>query len=247
MNRDKSAAIVIIGAEVLSAKVQDENAPFLLRALRARGVEVTEIRTIGDVVESIAVTVRELASRVDHVITTGGIGPTHDDVTIAAVAKAFGLPVVRHREIERRLRARHGDRLNEARLKLAEVPEGSVVTLGAEDIVPVIEVRNVLVFPGVPSFMRLCFERIATRFAGRPFYSRALLLASSESLLAAHLSAVQAAWQQVAIGSYPRFDDAPYRVKVTLDGRDEAEVEAALAALRQRLEPASIVGELSGQ
>jgi molybdenum cofactor synthesis domain-containing protein len=236
-----TAALLIIGDEVLSGKVDDANGPFLIRALRERGVQVVEVRVIGDDPDAIADTVEELSGRATHVFTTGGIGPTHDDKTINAVARAFGRRVVRHEELVRRIQTRYGGDLNEARLRLAEVPEGARVLLGDTDAIPVIEVANVFVLPGVPALARLCFERIADRLGGTPFFSRMLLLSASESQIADRLAAVQRDHPDVAIGSYPRFGAEGYRVKVTVDGRDAASVDAGLEALRAALDPAWLV------
>ena len=243
------AALVIIGAEVLSGKIADENAPFLVHELRARGVEVVEIRTIGDDVETIAAAVRALAAEADHVLTTGGVGPTHDDVTIAGVARAFDVAVVRDPEIERRLVARYRERLKPAHLKMAEVPAGARLTfLDDTAFLSVVQARNVTVLPGVPFLARLCFARVADEFHGVPFFGRTLWLAASESSFAAELARVQERFPRVAIGSYPRFEKGTpgsrmHRVKITLDGRDPALVDEALAAVRAGLEPAWILGE----
>jgi molybdenum cofactor synthesis domain-containing protein len=251
-----TAALVIVGAEVLSAKVDDANSPWLLAALRARGVEVLEIRTIGDDVGLIAAAVSALAREADHVFTTGGIGPTHDDVTIAGVAAAFGVPIVRHPLIEEQLRRRIGPALNAAHLKMADVPDGASVLLDDDALLPVVRMRNVTIFPGVPSLMRWSFERIAAELHGAPFYTHALLLTTHESSFAERLAAVQAAHPAVAIGSYPRIepeelrtarratgDERRVRVRVTVDGRELPVVEAAMAAVRAAMQPEWIVGE----
>jgi molybdenum cofactor synthesis domain-containing protein len=255
-----TAALVIIGAEVLSAKVEDVNAPYLVRALRSRGVEVIEIRTIGDDVDTIAKAVSALAPRVDYLFTTGGIGPTHDDVTIAGVAAAFDAPVVTDRVIEERLRARLGSRLNAAHLKMADVPEGARVILDAEGLLPIVQMRNVTLFPGVPSLMRWCFERLASELRGPPFYTRAVLLSVPESSFADHLATVQKRHPLVTIGSYPRVepedlahprDSTPVsgtntprvRVKVTVDGRSGDLVGAAVADIRAGMPADWILGE----
>lgn len=237
------AALLIIGAEVLSGKIDDANGPFLIRALRARGVQVVELRIVGDTVEEISRAVRDLLSAADYVFTTGGIGPTHDDVTIAGVADAFGKRVVRHPDLERMLRARH-NAVNEARLKLAEIPEGASVHLGDGSFVPVVQIDKVTILPGVPSLMRGCFAFVAgTLKQGTAFHSRALWLCASESDIAQTLTDVQTAFPDVAIGSYPRFDLADHRVKVTMDGRDAARVNATFETLRGRLKDAWVVAE----
>ena len=241
-HNEPTAAVLIIGSEVLSGRVDDVNGPFLIRALRARGVQVLEMRTVSDSIPTIAAALRSLCPKADYVFTTGGIGPTHDDVTIAGVAEAFNRPVIRDPELLHQLQqSRH--KLNEARLKLAEVPQGAEVHLGDGSFVPVVQIENVFILPGVPSLMQACFAHVADGMRGAPFHSRALLLDVSESEIAAALTEVQSRYPDVAIGSYPRFDEAAYRVKVTVDGRDSQRVEAIMAAIRDRLETHWIVGE----
>lgn len=240
---EPTAALLIIGAEVLSGKVDDANGPFLIRALRARGVQLVEMRTIGDTIEEISEAVRALSAKAHYVFTTGGIGPTHDDVTMAGVAAAFGGRVARQPELLRLLHERYGDKVNDARLKLAEVPEGASVRLGDGTFVPIVQLRNVTILPGVPSLMRACFAHVADGLRGAPFFSRALLLDVSESDIATALTEVQNRSPDVAIGSYPRFDEAAYRVKVTVDGRDAERVEGTLAAIRDRMQTHWIVAE----
>lgn len=154
------AALVIIGAEVLSGKISDRNSPYLIRELRVRGVELTEIRTIGDDIDTIAACVAELSSTNDYLFTTGGIGPTHDDVTIDGVAKGLKRPTHRHELLEKSLRAHFGDRLNESRLKLADVPEGAYVEM-VTPVLPLIRAENVFIFPGVPELMEQSFQHMA--------------------------------------------------------------------------------------
>jgi molybdenum cofactor synthesis domain-containing protein len=236
-----TAAILIIGDEVLSGKVEETNSVFLVRALRERGVQLREIRIIPDVTETIVASVGELSAASDHLITTGGIGPTHDDKTIEAVAKAFGRNVVHAPELIERLESRYGSDLNDARLKLAEVPDGATVRTCPDNPITVIQFENLFILPGVPSLMRLCFERIADDLGGSPIYSKAIFLDVSESEAAAPVAAVQGRHVDVAIGSYPRFDKAPYRVKITVDGQDLDAVHAALEDLRAALDPAWLV------
>lgn len=241
--REPTAALLIIGAEVLSGKIDDANGPYLIRALRARGVQVVELRIIGDSINEISQALRVLSAQVDDVYTTGGVGPTHDDVTVAGVAHAFERSVVHHPTLLELLQGRYQGKMNEARLKMAEVPQGGQVFVGAGNIVPVVMVQNVSILPGVPSLMRACFAALPHRRTGTPFVSHALLLNVAESDVAQILTDVQRNFDDVAIGSYPRFDDAPYRVKVTVDGRDTARVEAAMGALRTGLKTPWIVGE----
>jgi molybdenum cofactor synthesis domain-containing protein len=238
-----TAAIVVIGNEILSAKVVDENGPFLARELRALGVELRRIETVPDEIPLIIDALKRCLASAKWVFTSGGIGPTHDDVTIAAIASAFGRRLVLDESTMKLLRARYGDRLNAARTRLAEVPEGARVEFHEGYLFPVISLENVTILPGVPSLLREGFTRIRDRFRVAPIFSRALYFTLGEGALAEHLDATVARFPSVAIGSYPRFDETDHRVKVTFDGRDQRDVRAALEFLRARVPPGSIIRE----
>ena len=245
-----TAAIVVIGNEVLSAKVLDENGPFLARELRALGVEVRRIETVPDEVPLIVDALRRCLGAAQWVFTSGGIGPTHDDVTIAAVASAFGRRTVVDERTLSLLLARYGDQLKPALRRLAEVPEGATLTWGPGPgpSYPVLMLDNVVILPGVPSLLREGFFRVRDRFRGPPIFSCTVFLSLGEGALAEHLDATVARFPAVAIGSYPRFatpeDPAPaYRVKVTFDGRGEAEVKLAAAFFVARLPDGAVLPE----
>src|SRR5207237_9511171 len=170
-------------------------------------------------------------------------GPTHDDVTISAIAEAFGRRVVLDEGTIKLLRARYGDELNAARMRLAEVPEGAKVEFHEGYVFPVISLENVTILPGVPSLLREGFTRIRERFRVAPICTRALYFTLGEGALAEHLAATVARYPAVGIGSYPRFDEADYRVKVTFDGRDQAEVRLAAAFVRERFPPDTVLRE----
>jgi molybdenum cofactor synthesis domain-containing protein len=238
-----TAAVVVIGNEILSAKVQDENGPWLARELRGLGVELRRIETVPDEVPLIVDALRRCLSEAQWVFTSGGIGPTHDDVTIAAVAQAFGRAVVRDPRTLQLLHERFAHPLKPALLRLAEVPEGSQVEFQEGYLFPVISLQNVVILPGVPSLLREGFSRLREKFRVAPIFSRALYFTVGEGALAEHLDAAVAQFPDVSIGSYPRFDDADHRVKVTFDGRTEKNVRGALEFVRARLPAASIVRE----
>jgi molybdopterin-biosynthesis enzyme MoeA-like protein len=177
------------------------------------------------------------------VFTSGGIGPTHDDVTIAAVAQALGRRVVPDARILEMLRSYYGGNLNAARRRLADVPEGADVHWPQGASFPTITVANVAVLPGPPMLFKEAFGRLREGYRAAPLYGRALYVSIGEGALAEHLDATVAKFPQVSVGSYPRFDPAEYKVKVTFDGRDESQVQDASAFLRGRLQPADIVRE----
>jgi molybdenum cofactor synthesis domain-containing protein len=226
-----TAAILVIGDEILSGKTQDQNAHLLIGELRELGVALRRIVTIPDDVEEVAASLREMSSRFDHVFTSGGVGPTHDDVTIAGVARAFGVDLVRRPELEARLRAYFGDDVDESRLRMADVPDGAELLAPEEMRWPLLKVRNVFVLPGVPELFRKKFMAIRERFRVEPFFTRAFYTLQEEFDIAAGLRAVADAHPQVAIGSYPSFSSPDYRVKVTLESKDGVALESAAKEL----------------
>jgi molybdenum cofactor synthesis domain-containing protein len=235
-----TAGIVVIGNEILSGKFAEENAAYLIGALRELGVSLRRIAVIPDVVEEIAEVVGDFARRFDHVFTSGGVGPTHDDVTIEGIARAFGVRVVRDPGLEGLLRHFYGERLEERHLRMAEVPEGASFYQADHPSWPVTAFRNVVILPGVPAIFRRKFDAVRERFRAAPFHARRVYCMAEEAAIAAHLDAVVAAHPGVSVGSYPRFDEPDFRVIVTLESRERAEVEAATAALVARL-PREIV------
>ncbi len=233
-----TAAILLIGNEILSGKVDDENARYLVRELRTLGVTVGRIEVVPDDQLDIADTVRALSERFDLVFTSGGIGPTHDDVTLPAIATAFNRAIVRRPELERLMREAFGDRLHPRDLRMADVPEGARLERGAATAAttwPVVVVENVWILPGVPAIFRRKFEAIREHFRTRPIHARIVYSRADESPIADALDAIVAAWPTVEVGSYPDADAPDYKVKITLDGRDRDAVEAATAALVDRL------------
>jgi molybdenum cofactor synthesis domain-containing protein len=238
---DPTAAVVVVGNEVLSAKVQDENGPWAARRLRELGVRLLALRVVADRVEEIAAAVREERRRASWVITSGGVGPTHDDVTLAAVAAALDRPLARLAAMEAALRALHrryhgAGELPAAALRMADVPEGTRL-LGDPEL-PTLAVENVLVLPGPPTFFRRQLEAVSPLLAGPPFRLAAAYLSAGEEQFAAALAEVAAAHPAVEMGSYPRFDaGAGYRVRITVESRDAAAVAEALRALLAVLPP----------
>lgn len=237
----KTAAILIIGNEVLSGKVTDENAPFLVRELRSLGVDVRRMATVPDERPVIAREVRDMARDHDVVFTTGGVGPTHDDVTIPAIAEAFGRPCVRHPVLERSLRDHYGDGITAAQLRMAEVPEGSRL-IGAEEFhLPIVVYENVYIFPGVPETVRRKFGRIREQFREAPFVFRRIYLRCDEGEIAAELSQAVARFPSLQLGSYPILHNPDHNVVLTLESKQADEVDEAVGFLLGRLAPARIV------
>ena len=224
----KSAGIVIIGNEVLSGKTHDTNSYFLCTELRQLGVEVQKISTIPDVIELIGQEVAAFANRFDLVFTTGGVGPTHDDVTIEGIAHGFGLRVVRHPDIERRMRQRLGSEINEARLRMANVPESAELLATEAMFAPVVMIRNVFIFPGIPRILQERFHAIKERFRDTPYLLKNVYVKYGEGIIAAILNDLLAKFPQLLLGSYPVLDLPDYKVKVTLESKDADYLNRAL-------------------
>lgn len=229
-----TAGIVVIGDEILTGKFAEENAAFLIPELRSLGVDLRRISVIPDDEADIAETVPRFAGRFDLVFTSGGVGPTHDDVTMAGIARGFGVPVLRHPELERRVRAYWGEKLAPANLRLAEIPDGAELVYGPAGW-PVIGFRNVYILPGVPALFRRQFLDLRERFRAAPVAMARIWVAGEEGAIAPHLDAVVAAHPAVKIGSYPRFHEVEFKVILTLESRDAERLAAAADDLGRRL------------
>ena len=237
----RTAGIILIGNELLSGKVADANAVYLCRELRALGVDVRRIVVIPDEIDKIAAEVAEFSRSFDVVFTSGGVGPTHDDVTIEGVARAFGVPVVRDPDMVAALEGFYGGHLNPARIRMAEIPQGARPLTADGLVFPAVVMENVHVLPGVPELFRKKFDGLKERFRDVPFHLAAVFCSVGEGLLAEHLNAVLARHPDLLLGSYPEFSNPEYKVKVTLESKDRAYMERALGDLLDRLPPSSVV------
>lgn len=235
-----TAGIVIVGNEILSGKVVDTNSPFLCSELRELGVEVGRVVVIPDEVETIACEVRTLSEGFDYVFTSGGVGPTHDDLTLDAVAHAFGRKLELNEALASRIERAQGGRPNESQLKMARIPSGAQLVDTGDLWFPVIIVENVYVFPGIPRLLRKKFSSISERFRGVPFVLKRVYVKLRESDIAAELNALLTEFPELLLGSYPRVEKSDYLVLLTLESRDAHYVQRALDDLLARL-PADVV------
>jgi FAD synthetase len=235
-----SAGIVIIGNEILSGKVVDSNSPYLCRELRTLGVDVERMTTIPDVIETIARDVREMSEAYDFVFTSGGIGPTHDDLTIDGVAAAFERPVIRSTSIADRIRRATGEEPNESQLKMAMVPEGATLLDAGELWFPLVVVENVYIFPGIPELLRKKFESSRERFRGIPFVLKKVFVRERESEIAPVLNDLLQQFPELLLGSYPRIGQESFHVMLTLESRDPGYVQDALDTLLAKLPESAI-------
>lgn len=234
-----TASLLLIGNELLSGRTRDRNLPFIGRRLAELGIRLAEARVIADDTATIVANINDCRQRFDYVFTTGGIGPTHDDITAAAVAKAFDQPIERHPAAEQILREFYGDEINGARLKMAEMPAGSVPIDNPLSGAPGFQIENVFVLAGIPAVMQAMFDTLAARLEhGAPILSRTLKTNCREGELAAGLSAIQIRYPQVAIGSYPFFNDDSHGVNLVFRGTEASlldqvahELEALVTAI----------------
>lgn len=225
----RTAAAVVIGNELLSGKIRDENVFELSRVLRALGVRLNRVVMVPDDVAAIASEVSELCRSVDVVFTSGGVGPTHDDVTIQAVARALAVPVVENASLRALLERAYAGRVTPHHLRMASVPQGARL-LGAEGVAwPAIVVQNVWMLPGVPEIFRAKLSIVNAWVRGPgPILSRSVLTVLEEPELKPALDAVVERFSDVEIGSYPRFRDPEFKTRVTFDSTHANRLEQTL-------------------
>ncbi len=234
--KQQTAAIVIIGNEVLSGKVEETNSGFLIRRFRELGVRLRRVEIIADEVEEIGRAVRSASADHDIVITTGGVGPTHDDITMGAIAHAFGVPLVRHPDLLRLVEGFFGEGATEAHRTLADVPEGSHLVGHERPPWPTVCYRNVYILPGIPKYMRARFDVFASSFSGPPLFHGFLDVESFEAEICEQLNTVVNAYPDLEIGSYPRQEGSSWFVRITVEGSEYAAVEESLSKLSTLLD-----------
>jgi molybdenum cofactor synthesis domain-containing protein len=235
-----TAAVLIVGNEILSGKVEEANVATLARTLRGLGVLLRRVVVVMDDIDAIVHEVRELSKSNDWLFTSGGVGPTHDDVTVEAVAKAFDVRVVSSPEMEAMLRAHYKERCTPGHLRMALVPEGASLEVTAEVTWPTIRLGNTWLLPGIPEVFRMKIPVVVAHLAqrsGQAFVSHAVYAQLDEGVLKPMLDRVVSAFPDVSVGSYPKWHDPSYRTKVTFDGRDEARVLEARDAFIATLPP----------
>jgi len=238
----RTAAALIIGNELLSGKIADANLVVLARALREMGVLLRRVVMILDEIDVIAKEVAELSATHDFVFTSGGVGPTHDDLTIEGVARAFGVGVVISAELDVLLRKAYGERVTEGHLLMARIPEGSRLVKSEQVPWPTVVMRNTWVLPGVPEIFALKIPHIRAELAGdAPFISMAVFTSLDEGQIKVLLDRVVAEHNDVDIGSYPKWSGVEYKTKLTFDGLVEARVRAARDAFARGLPSEALI------
>lgn len=233
MTRPATAAVLIIGDEILSGRTHDTNLNAIATHLGVHGVDLKEARVVADDKSAIVAAVNALRETYDYVITTGGIGPTHDDITADCVAEAFGVGLYEHPEILAMMEKRWGDQLNAARRRMARVPVGASLVRNAVQGPPGFQIGNVFVLAGVPVIMRGMMEDVVKRLrTGAVVISRTVRVeGAGEGAIAAPLEALAKAHPALSLGSYPFFGPEGYGSNLVIRGRDADEVATTVAAL----------------
>jgi molybdenum cofactor synthesis domain-containing protein len=248
--QNPTAAIIVIGDEILSGRTKDKNIGWLAENLSAQGIQLVEARVIADNRQVIIDTVQNLSAAYDLVFTSGGIGPTHDDITTEAVAAAFDVPVIRHPEAERRLLAHYANtdlEFNAARQKMADIPDTAELIDNPLSAAPGFILGNVHVLPGVPSILQAMYEGLRSRLPGGVVMTRITVqCATGEGNIATILAAVESRYEGTSIGSYPWFKPGQFGTAVVVSGLDAETTQKAAkdveTEVRQLGVDAAIVG-----
>ena len=236
-----TAALIVIGDEILSGRTEDKNIAQVARWLNGEGIRLTEVRVVPDVQERIVAAVNALRPDFDYVFTTGGIGPTHDDITVDAIAAAFEVPVIVHPEARAILEDHYASRggITEARLRMARVPAGAELIPNPTSGAPGVHMCNVFILAGVPHIAARMLDALTGKLAGgRPVVSTTVSANAPESEVAVLLSEVQEEHPGVAIGSYPFYRDGGFGADFVIRSEDQALVDRCAEVLRARLRAA---------
>jgi len=232
-----TAALLIIGNEILSGRTHDKNIAHIAGKLTEAGIGLREVRVVPDIEEEVVHAVNRLRAKYTYLFTTGGIGPTHDDITAECVAKAFGRALIRHPEADRRLvehYQRTGMDYNEMRQRMANTPEGAALIDNPVSTAPGFQVENVYVMAGVPRIMQAMLDNVLPTLVGGPkMLSRTVIADLGEGVIAGGLRDIQNLFPGIDIGSYPAYTNEGFRTSLVLRGTDADELETACDAVRQ--------------
>ncbi len=243
-----TAALLIIGDEILSGRTQDANLAYLAKWLGVQGIRLREVRVVADDTQAIGDAVNALRVAHDYLFTTGGIGPTHDDITVDAIAAALGVPVVVHPQAKAILTSYYGDKLTDARLRMARVPEGSQLIENSRTGAPGIRFANIFIMAGVPAITQGMLAALDGQLpGGAPVLSRTVAAWTAESTVASVLLTVEKANPGTQIGSYPFWREGRTGANFVIRATDRAALDACATALLAALTEAGIApvdGEL---
>ena len=234
-----TAALLVIGDEILSGRTKDKNIGYVAEYLTGLGIDLREVRVVPDIEDEIVGAVNALRSRYSYLFTTGGIGPTHDDITADCVAKAFGVPIdVDSRAVDMLLQRIKREDLNEARLRMARIPEGAELVENPISRAPGFRIGNVIVMAGVPAIMQAMLDNVAPGLVkGEPVISETIDAAGlPEGLYAARLGEIAKAYPALSIGSYPSYSPAGFTNQIVVRGRDRRALVEASGEIRRMVE-----------
>jgi molybdenum cofactor synthesis domain-containing protein len=235
MTKAPTAAVLLIGDEVLSGRTKDKNLGFIADYLTALGIDLKEARVVADDEADIVAAVNALRARYTYVFTTGGIGPTHDDITADCIAKAFNVGISHHpkaSEILLNYFAEIGREANEARMRMARIPHGATLIENTVSKAPGFRIENVFVMAGVPKVMNAMMDAIAPSLSkGEPVKTRTIRFEGGEGDIAKPLKDIQAHYPMLSIGSYPFESERGFNTNLVLRGRDEVALADATAAV----------------
>ena len=242
-SKNPTAVLIIIGNEILSGRTRDANLAFIGQRCDELGIEMVEARVVQDDEQAIIETVNTCRDLYDYVFTTGGIGPTHDDITSASIARAFNVAIERNPGAVAAMDAYYPPgKLNEARLRMADMPAGAILIDNPVSGAPGFQLQNVFVLPGVPSIMQAMFDGITDRLiGGLPVLTVSIKTDLTEGSIAPKLASIQEMFPDISIGSYPFFKAGMLGVNLVLRGTDENQMQIAAERIK------SLIGELNGR
>jgi molybdenum cofactor synthesis domain-containing protein len=250
MTKEPTAAVLLIGDEVLSGRTKDKNLGFIADYLTALGIDLKEARVVSDDEADIVAAVNALRHRYTYVFSTGGIGPTHDDITADSMAKAFGVGISHHAEASEILLkhfAEMGREANEARMRMARIPHGGTLIYNNVSKAPGFRIENVFVMAGVPKVMNAMMEAIAPDLSGGVVVkSRTIRFDGGEGDIAKPLKEVQEKWPMLSVGSYPFESERGFSTNLVLRGRDEAALAQAVEAVKEAAQQVVNSGKARG-
>lgn len=235
---EQRLALLVVGNEILTGKVEDKNTPYLAKRVWELGSRLERVVVVPDEIEAIAQELNALRRVFDAIITSGGIGPTHDDVTMEAIAYAFGIPLVQKPSLFPLLGAQH----LEGKMRMAYVPKGASLIPTDDGTFPVVRMENVYILPGVPRLFQKKLEVIASQFSADPYFIESVTFSVPESWLSQALGSIQKAHPTLQIGSYPKIEKNPFVVLVTIEGKDAGQVQAAFKRLKSSFPPEYFAG-----
>jgi len=249
-DQSPTAAVLLIGDEILSGRTKDKNLGFIADYLTVLGIDLKEARVVPDIEDEIVNAVNALRKRYTYVFTTGGIGPTHDDITADAVAKAFGVPIDHNPEAVEILLAhfkQNGREPNEARMRMARTPKGASLIDNPVSKAPGFQIGNVFVMAGIPKVMNVMMEELASRLErGKPITSRTVTIQGGEGDVAKPLKDIQERYPNVIIGSYPFESPQGFATNLVLRSRDDEILADAVKEVQQMAAELTTSGKVRG-